>query len=56
MWNYVIPCIVGIVLIFFSGKIDQAFHGNRQLQKVILIFSGGFIILLLFSAFISHIS
>lgn len=37
-WLFLVPAIVCTL---FSGQIDRAFHADRRLQKVLLVFAAG---------------
>lgn len=37
-WLFLVPAIVCAL---FSGQIDRAFHADRRLQKVLLVFAAG---------------
>lgn len=53
MWKYLLVAIICVVIALFSDHIDKLFNGNKVLQKVVFVFSGGVMILCLMAAFIS---
>lgn len=53
VWKYLIPVIIGVVIALFSDEIDKLLNGNKELKKVILVFSGGLIIICMIAAVIS---
>lgn len=50
MWMYLIPVIVGVVLVLFADDIDKALNGNKQLKKVIKVFTCGVIAVCIIAA------
>ncbi len=53
MWQYLVPVIIGVIAALFSEDIDKMLKGNKQLKKVILVFSGGVIAVCTFAAVVS---
>lgn len=50
MWMYLLPVIIGVIAALFSEDIDKALNGNRKLKKVIVVFSGGVIVICMIMA------
>ena len=50
MRMYLIPVIVGVVLVLFADDIDKALNGNKQLKKVIKVFACGVIAVCIIAA------
>lgn len=53
MWMYLIPVILGVVLVLFADDIDKALNGNKQLKKVIKVFACGVIAVCIIAAVVS---
>lgn len=55
MWMYLLPVIIGVVVALFSEDIDKALNGNKKLEKVIVVFSSGVIVICMIVAVASVI-